>query len=353
MGIESGFRFNNEEEVKKTTQDAVEGSSEKSDNIDVAESSEDADKRYKFYYAKKSTKNNPVLSEKEKSDIKNEVLNYRKVTPEFKKEDLKTPEFEKKIDIARERIINFGKKIGLDLDGRMINNEDICLLRENKYKKLAQRNEGGEQTLNEILLKQKFSNMDNDATEYLSHNVQHELLHSACKKGVILKKDNRLLSGILYKKRNFENILGGYQSLYGKLNNFDEFLTEVTNLQIDLDNNEDTFDVAYLEGMIFVTELADDIARKIGKHREEVLTEFQIGMFEGKRGKLKIIKDLYGAEALNKMINMENNKKSILKTSEAFGLPSVAKKIDAMEKGQEFTMNVGTKKMTYKLGQKI
>lgn len=279
-------------------------------------------------------------------------MNYRKATPEFKKEDLKTPEFEKRIDIAREQIINFGKKKGIDISDRLISNEDIYLLTENKYKKLAQLKEGGEQIANEIFLKQNFSSIDGNAIEYLSHNIKHELLHSACKKGFILKKDNRLLSGMLYKKRNFENISSGYASLCGKLNNFDEFLTETTNLQIDLDNNENTPSIAYLEGMIFVTELADDIARKTDKHREEVLTEFQIGMFEGKREKLKIIKDLYGAEALNKMINMENTKKSILETAEAFGLISVEKKINDMENGQEFTINIGANKTTYKTSPK-
>lgn len=46
MGIESEIRFNNEkneEKVKKTI---------------------DAEKRYEFYYAKKPTKGNPILSEK-------------------------------------------------------------------------------------------------------------------------------------------------------------------------------------------------------------------------------------------------------------------------------------------------
>lgn len=339
-GLESGF--NNKEGIKENTQNNADDGHKK---INEKEPQEDIKKRFKFYYTNKSTKNNLVLPQKEKTDAKNNVLDYREVTPNFKKENLKTLEFEKRIDIVRERVINFGKERGLNLSERLISNDDIYLLMENKYKKLAPKETAGIQFANEILLRHEFSDINHEDIKELCYNAQHELLHSACIKKVTVKKDNELFSRIFHREKNFKNIVSsGYNSFKGKLRNFNEFLTEITNVQIYLDSDEDYNipRIAWLEGVIFMTELIDDIAKKTNRQRENVLTEFQIGMFEGKREKLKIIKDLYGGEALNKLINMKNDKKSILETAKIFGVISnVKKKIEDMENGKEYFLNIG------------
>jgi hypothetical protein len=201
--------------------------------------------------------------------------------------------------------------------------------------------------LNEILVKQQYNEQGGIDTETLFHNVQHELLHSACIHRITVKKDDRFLSGILYKKRNYEQISSGYGSFSGKLKAFEEFLVETTNLQIQAENNDRNPSYAYINGVVFLTELVDDMTRKTNEHQNYILSEFQTGSFEGRRGKLKIIKDLYGEEALNKLIRMKNNRESMLETAEAFGLSGVKKKIEDIEKERDFALSLGKKRATH------
>ena len=67
-------------------------------------------------------------------------------------------------------------------------------------------------------------------------------------------------------------------------NNFNEGLTELTNRQLSIENGRDNKKIAYGYEVILIAELIKDLSRKTEKANEDILSQFQIGMFESKRG---------------------------------------------------------------------
>ncbi len=100
---------------------------------------------------------------------------------------------------------------------------------------------------------------------------------------------------------------------------------------------------AYTEVVIFVTELAKDISEKTKISPKETLARFQKGMIKGKRGNLKIIKDIYGGEALNALMNMQDEKESVIEVSKIFNLPKVEEKIKNLYDHVKISIDISDK----------
>ncbi len=120
---------------------------------------------------------------------------------------------------------------------------------------------------------------------------------------------------------------------------FNEGLTEVTNKQISLDNNEKVNNISYFNSVILITELAKDIANRTKRTQEEILTHFQIGMFESKNKYLKIITDIYGKEAFDALMDMKLDKKDVIRVAGIFGLSQVKNKLE--RKIRKIGINIG------------
>jgi len=128
-------------------------------------------------------------------------------------------------------------------------------------------------------------------------------------------------------------------------NCFNEGLTELTNKQLFLNDGCDFRKIGYGKEVILITELIKDISQRTGATSEEILSHFQIGMFEGKRGYLKIINDIYGKEALSALGKMKNNKEDIINTARLFKLDEDSiKKIEDFQNNKAVEIDIGNKK---------
>lgn len=284
------------------------------------------DNRFDFCFHEKSTKNNPdILSKEDREMRKKFVIEHRM---DIEEELLKYPETEREIEKIKERIIQLGKNLGLDLEDRFIGNKDIHILSDEIYEKEFEGCGGhGNSSANEIFLRK-----DENFEKRIFHCIQHELIHIVSKQKVITLRDVAHINTIGYantKNKNFEF--------------FNEGLTELTNQQLNLENGSCASYTAYIEEVIFITELIKDISHRTDKPYKDILAQFQIGMFEGKRGHLKIISDNYGGEAIKALSKMKDNRDDIVDIAEIFGLKEAIRRINDYENMIKTNIDIGDK----------
>lgn len=305
--------------------------SEKNEYKENKESMNDTEQigRYKLFYDKK-------LSKHEREQLKDKTLNFYEATDAERESDLKTPEFSGELDKTNERIINFGKKCGLDLRNRLIPNDNIYLLPEDVYEVPDKESFTTEpwayfNFYNEIVVK------DSGNLELNKHRSQHELLHSACLQHIQYKKEGRLCTT--------ESVRGGYQNdTDSSFTSLNEGLTEITNQQIYFENNDFAPTTGNIYEVVFVTELIKDISGKTKIPAEKILTHLQTGMFESELGYLKVIEDKYGKEAMDKLAKMSGElggKDGLLETARIFKLNSATEKLKNLDKGERIEVNIG------------
>lgn len=306
------------------------------------------DNKFNLYYPKKKNEKDPnikLISEQEITEMEEELKDFReKVDYE---EIAKSPELDEGIRKCNERITQLGEKLGIDLKNRLLDDKDIHLLSEKdynqKFNKTSNNHEGGTTRLNEVFVKKDFARKDR-SNDQLIHVIQHELVHSVSKRGLYVGDEE--ITGIsagyskdqeIGKEENDDQ-----NSLF---NRFNEGLTELTNEQLLLENGYDFKKIGYGKEVILITELIKDISQKTGATNEEILSHFQIGMFEGKRGQLKILNDIYGKEALSALGKMKSDKESIINVARLFGLiDDCIKKIEDYQNNKAVEIDIGNKK---------
>lgn len=304
--------------------------------------------RFNLYYPKKKTEKDPnikLFSEQEITETEAEIKDFReKVDYE---EIIKSPEIEEGIKKCNERITQLGKKLGVDLKSCLLEDKDIHLLSEKdynqKFNKTSNNHEGGTTRLNEVFIKKELAQKDR-SNDQLIPVIQHELVHSVSKRGLYVEDEE--ITGIsagyskdqeIGKEENDDQ-----NSLF---NRFNEGLTELTNKQLLLDDEYDFKKIGYGKEVILITELIKDISQKTGATNEEILSHFQIGMFEGKRGQLKILNDIYGKEALSALGKMKSDKESIINIARLLGLSDdCIEKIENYQNDKTVEIDIGNKK---------
>ncbi|MFA6096578.1 MAG: hypothetical protein WC788_03040 [Candidatus Paceibacterota bacterium] len=304
-------------------------------------------RREKFYFAEKSTTKLPSLLSRE--TIKEEVDKIVNEKIKLTKQDLKeefgmeeTPEMIENRNNLKDRLkirlIKFAQERGLNVKDRLAENDDIYFLNKKGYEDIGgDINEHGCNIGNDI-----FVRGENNADE--NTMLQHELVHSAC-----LHKF--YISNNPVKENNKTHVISsGYASCVGNkyLKYFNEGLTEVTALQISMENK----DISYSKGgyrphVILITELVRDVAEKLSERenmnitQKDILTHLQIGMFQAKRGYLGIISDIYGKGALESLMKMGMEKQDVIEVSRIFKLLSAEKKITDYYNNKETRIHMG------------
>lgn len=312
-----------------------------------SEKTEDIEKNRKFYTAQKTTSKFPELPSKKAIDEQKECFSTTREMPDkYRSKDLKTPKFEKEIDKMKEWIIKFCKEIGFsesEIRNRLTENDDIHILSKKIFKKIIKdKHIDGRETLNEVFINNSISSKTSNG-DYNNCIVLHELIHSICITKIYLTE---------YLSENVR-ISGGYKSYANKkLVAFNEGLTEITTQQILSENNICPPGIGYLDEIIFITELAKDIAEKTEASSEEILTHFQKGMIRGENKYLKIIVDIYGKEAFNNLVNMQCKTENIIKISKDFNLPIIEKKINDLHDQNEITVDIGNNNYNIKSTKK-
>lgn len=305
------------------------------------ERKKDISKKFNFYYHRgKPTADSKIdiLKPIEVDASKQYMINSR--TKKDYVEIEKSMELEKKIGTIKERIAKLGERLGLDLGDRLADDIDIHLLTDKEYKKKFKEKENC--TDGKALPKEVFVNVDRNGEivgqKYLENNIQHELLHDASKKKCFAEKNG---NGIVV----YYPVLGyDYSDSQNEKSNFTYFnegLTELTNKQLYLENNLVSPGTSYFQEVIFVTELIKDISKKTDRPYNDILAQFQIGMFEGKRSYLKVIEDLYGKEAMFILRKMKNNRDDVMNVAKVFELESAVQKIMEYEKNGKAEINIG------------
>lgn len=301
------------------------------------EEKENIEKNRRFYVAKRATHKFPDLPSEDGIDEQKKVYSISREMPDrYKDKDLKTPEFERDINEAKEWIIKFCEQIGFseeEIKNRLTENDDIYILSKKIFNKMIEdKHLDGLNSLNEVFVNN--STTSGTSNENCSHLiVLHELIHSICINKIFLTK----------YFNNSKVISSGYKiNKDKKLKAFNEGLTETTTQQILLENNISSPGIAYIDEVIFITELAKDIAKKTETSSREVLAHFQKGMIKGENKYLKIIIDIYGQEAFNNLINMKCGTEDVIKVSKSFNLQVVEEKIDDFRNNQnKITINIG------------
>lgn len=304
--------------------------------------------RFNLYYSKKKTEKDPnikLISEQEITETEEELKDFReKVDYE---EIVKSPEIEEGIKKSNKRITQLGGKLGIDLKNRLLDDKDIHLLSEKdynqKFNKTSNNHEGGTTRLNEVFVKKDFARKDR-SNDQLMPVIQHELVHLVSKRGLYVGDEE--ITGIsagyskdqeIGKEENDDQ-----NSLF---NRFNEGLTELTNEQLLLEDGYDFKKIGYGKEVILITELIKNISQKTGATNEEILSHFQVGMFEGKRGQLKILNDIYGKEALSALGKLKSDKESIINAARLFGLSDgCIKKIEDYQNNKTVEIDIGNKK---------
>lgn len=271
------------------------------------------------------------------ADVENAVEYHEDVPQEVKDRDIKSKEFLEGVSSAKDRIVNFGKKIGLDFQKRLTDDNKIYLLNKDDFKRFYGNQTvegcGGVCKITEIVMSKRDDCDGNEDIKREIHGVQHELVHSISRVHYYIKKDSDI------DKIKVDNIRSGYYRT--ELNKkqamhlFNEGLTEITNQQIYFDNEMIAPETSYSRCVIFLTEMIKDIARKTGESEQKILTDFQRGMFEGSNKYLKPIIDIYGAEAFCQLKDVRDDDESFLKLAKFFKLQSASKKIKGLAKGEK------------------
>lgn len=229
----------------------------------------------------------------------------------------------------------------------MADNKDIHLLSEKdynqKFNKTNNNHEGGTTRLNEVFIKKDFANKDRNNDQLIAV-IQHELVHLVSKRGLYAEDEN--ITGISAGYSKDQEIGKEEKDDSNSLfNHFNEGLTELTNKQLLLNDGYDFRKIGYGKEVILITELIKDISEKTGANNEKILSHFQIGMFEGKRGYLKIINDTYGKEALSALGKMKGDKEDIINVARLFKLGEDSiKKIEDYQNYKAVEIDIGNKK---------
>ena len=289
-------------------------------------------KKYKYFYDKERGITNTDMV-----GVENAVENNKEVSREVKDKDIKSKEFLEGVSSAKDRIVNFGKKFGLDFKERFISDDKIYLLNKDDFKRFYGNQTiegcGGICKVNEIVMS-KIDDCDgNEDVKREIHNAQHELIHSVSKIKYYIEKDNNL------NKITVTNFRSGYyREAFNKkeaFNLLNEGITEIINQQIFFDNGMRASETAYSRCVIFITEMIKDITRKTGESEQKILIDFQRGVFEGSNKYLKPIIETYGTEAFCKLRDLKDDDESFLKLARLFKLQSVSKNIKDLAKGEK------------------
>ncbi len=321
------------------------GSEEKKSDLEPAEDIKSAHEneqnddrgRFRFYHdQKKPAEDSPVkiLAPEIMEGARDFMIKDRELRDY---EELpKGPEIEEDIAKSRKLIMRLGEKLKLDFSDRLYGDADIHLLADDEFnKKFKEESElQGRALLNEAFIRNGNPESKN-RRRILEYNIRHELLHSAVKKKIFMSEKNGF-------DANMEYVGEGYGS---KKNNdykyLHEGLIELTNQQLYFKDRKQAPTVAYLEEVIFVTELIGDLCKKTGISYDDIMAELQVGLFEGKTGKLKIIIDTYGEKATSALRKMRNDKDSIVEVAKAFGLENTANKIADYHNGKTISVDMG------------
>ncbi len=319
------------------------------DNVlsDKTDKEEKGFKREKFYFAEKETKKLPSLLSMEtiKEEVDKIVNEKIKLTKQDLKEEFGMEETSELIENRdnlknklKNRLIKFAQERGVNIKERLAENDDIYFLNKKGYEDIGgDINEHGCNIGNDIFVRGE-NNVDENTM------LQHELVHSACIHKFYINND------VQKQKEKTHEISSGYASSVKNkyLKFFNEGLTEITALQISIEN-DDTFNSmgTYRPQVIFITELAKDIAQKLSRRenmeisQKDILTHLQIGMFQSERGYLGIIADIYGKEALNSLMKMGNEIQDVIQVSKIFKLPLIEKKITDFYNKKETRIHMG------------
>ncbi len=312
--------------------------SEEIDHEDKSEEADHSEDGYKFYYNKKSTEHQKVLAPAGIRILKKDVLNHKENRHNIELTEVERNEIE--VDRIKKRITEFGKKRELNLEKRFVDDDNIYLLPSKIFEQFKRefdlpQGSCGYHQHNQIWIDNKDGISRENNERMISWCLQHEIVHSACKKRFFLRKE-------VDEEGVFEYGAKGLNSGYAGDNNFRHFnegLTEITNQQIYFENDDLAPTISYEEEIIFTTELIKDISKKTERSPEEILSNFQKGMFEGERKYLKIIKNVYGKEAIVKIKNLENVD-DIIDTAKSLKLSEAVKKIKAFNNGKQVGVNI-------------
>lgn len=348
-------KIDSQESSEQTETLEIENAKEKNQtelSTDKLTTERKGDGRFIFYTDRKDTSHNVLPSEKDISDYKQKVFDYKNMLTkdELEEDNIhENPEFIKEAEKIKNEVTEFAKERGIDVAGYLPRNENIYDLDDELFEVIAgpDKRQRGKSLANEVFVRKSLNEIDKPSV------LRHELIHSISKVRILLRKTNMdkfehigISSGydINNQKPEPEND-GSY------LENFNEGLTELTNLQIALEyEGECTDAILYIADVIFVSELTKDIAVRINHNPEKVkntelhpnldkqltpkdiLTHLQIGMFESDPRYLRIISDLYDDESNNfnalKTLSKMGNKKDVLETAKAFGLTEAMAKLN-------------------------
>lgn len=322
---------------------------EKENKIENSLKNEQKDRegRFKYYYDKSPTEKAPyILFEVEKEGMKEAVKKYREIKEDYHNALSKNPELAKEADKIKNRIVNLGKKIGLNLEDRLVENDDVHLISGEDFKEFVEgdKHRDGAMFVNEIGIKRD-TDGKNFEKSYLTQNMQHELIHAVTTRKVFLKENNVKLFAVGYCNYSTNN---DYRL-------FQEGLTELTNQQLYLEENNIAPTINYNKEVILVTELIKDMSKKTGTRADDILAKLQTGMFEGEAKYLKIILDVYGQEGLNKIKTVQSHD-DVLKVVRNLGLFEAERKINDLDNGVVIRIDINEKYhlMTFKkLSEKL
>lgn len=304
----------------------------KEDNLNKDQ--KDRSGRFRFYYDKILTEKSPhILSEEEKKEMEMALKKYREIKESYHNAFSKNPELSKETDKIRGRIIRLGKNLGLTLENRLIDNDEIHLISEDDFMEFSEGNKfrQGALFVNEIGIK-KDAEGKNFEQSYLAQNIQHELIHSVTTRKVYLKENNVKIFAVGYCN----------YSTNDDYRRFQEGLTELTNQQLYLEENDVAPTTHYNKEVILVTELVKDMAKKTGRRADDILAELQVGMFEGDAKYLKIILDVYGQEGLNKIKTLHDGN-GVLKIVQDLGMREAERKINNLDSGVIIEIDISEK----------
>ena len=326
-----------ENSFEKLDTDKKDGS-EETDQENRSEETDYSDDGYKFYYNKKSTEHQKVLAPVEIGILKKDVLSSKDNRYNIELTEAERDEIE--VDKIKKRVTEFGKKLGLNLEKRFVVDNNIYLLPSKIFEEfrkefdLPQGSCGCHQH-NQVWIDDMDGVSQENKEKIVSCCLQHEIIHSVCKERFFLRKEVNEEGVFEYGAKSLNLGYAGDNNF----RHFNEGLTEITNLQVYLENDDLIPAASYVEESIFITELIKDISKKTEKSPEEILSNFQKGMFEGERKYLKIIKDVYGKKAIVKIKNLENAD-DIIDTAKFLKLSEAVKKIKAFNNGKQIEVKI-------------
>lgn len=328
--------------------------------------------RYAFFADKKNTAYpNKVLTEQEKEEAKIKHILSR-VFPDKKtidiEDDSRAIEEAKKI---KQEIITYADKLGIDVSERLPKIENIYLLDGKDFNELLAKVGYGNLTAggccfgNEIIVNTEWDK------DWVLRTIRHELIHAASKDKYHLSKPYHNIFDASAVGRGFS-----VGHAYEYMSAFNEGMTELTSTLIDMDiNGKDPHIDSYHIQVFFITELAEDLAKKLNRNpqlsknikdalhsnakltQKDIFTYLQKGMFEGDMKTLKVISEVYDRHggngrdfnAIKTLAGMTREYKceEVADIARAFGLKKAANKIDKFEKGEKFEIRIANKSIIY------